>query len=47
VTLARRVAKLEASRTPTEIVLPWLAEVRDYATLPETTGLTSASVWSG
>ena len=34
-TLARRLAKLEASRTPTEIVLAWLAEVQAYATLPE------------
>jgi len=35
VTLARRLAKLEASRTPTEIVLAWLAEVQAYPTLPE------------
>jgi len=35
VTLARRLAKLEASRTPTEIVRAWLAEVQAYATLPE------------
>jgi len=35
VTLARRLAKLEASRTPTEIVLAWLAEAHTYATLPE------------
>ena len=34
-TLARRLAKLEASRTPTEIVLAWLAEVQAYPTLPE------------
>ncbi|MGO9180784.1 MAG: hypothetical protein ACLQHS_16205 [Candidatus Limnocylindrales bacterium] len=34
-TLARRLAKLEASRTPTEIVLAWLAEAHTYSTLPE------------
>ncbi len=34
-TLPRRLAKLEASRTPIEIVLAWLTEVQDYATLPE------------
>ena len=34
-TLARRLAKLEASRTPTEVVLAWLAEVQAYPTLPE------------
>ncbi len=33
-TLARRVAKLEAGRTPTEIVLAWLAEAHAYPTLP-------------
>ena len=30
-----RLAKLEASRTPTEIVLAWLAEAQAYPTLPE------------
>ncbi|MGO9207574.1 MAG: hypothetical protein ACLQBX_15570 [Candidatus Limnocylindrales bacterium] len=34
-TLARRLAKLEASRTPTEVVLAWLAEAQAYPTLPE------------
>ena len=34
-TLARRLAKLEATRTPTEIVLAWLAEAQAYPTLPE------------
>jgi hypothetical protein len=35
VTLARRLAKLEASRTPTQVVLAWLAEAHEYPTLPE------------
>jgi hypothetical protein len=34
VTLARRLAKLEASRSPTEVVLSWLAEAHEWPTLP-------------
>jgi G:T-mismatch repair DNA endonuclease (very short patch repair protein) len=34
-TLARRLAKLEAGITPTEAVLAWLAEAHTYPTLPE------------
>jgi hypothetical protein len=34
VTLARRLAKLEASRSPTEVVLAWLAEAHAWPTLP-------------
>ena len=33
-TLARRLAKLEASRSPTEVVLAWLAEAHEWPTLP-------------
>jgi hypothetical protein len=34
VTLARRLAKLEASRSPTDVVLAWLAEAHEWPTLP-------------
>ncbi len=34
-TLDRRLAKLEASLSPTEAVLAWLAEAHEFPTLPE------------
>jgi hypothetical protein len=34
VTLARRLAKLEASRSPTDVVLAWLAEAQEWPTVP-------------
>jgi hypothetical protein len=35
VSLERRLAKLETSQTPSQVVLGWLDEAHAYPTLPE------------